>query len=65
MCVQYHAHRTDALTWHNGTIPTNEIWVKIGGDKGGGSFKMSFQVNLFISIVELELKFYYPPSNNR
>ena len=32
------------LTWHNGSIPENEIWVKLGGDKGGGSFKMSFQI---------------------
>ena len=32
------------LTWHNGMIPSDEIWVKIGGDKGGSSFKMSFQL---------------------
>lgn len=25
-------------------IPEGEVWVKIGGDKGGGSFKMSFQI---------------------
>jgi len=25
-------------------IPPDEIWVKIGGDKGGGSFKMNFQI---------------------
>lgn len=36
--------RINRLTWHQGTIPEDEIWVKIGGDKGGGSFKMSFQV---------------------
>ncbi len=30
--------RISRLTWHE------EIWVKIGGDKGGGTFKMSFQV---------------------
>lgn len=34
----------DNLTWHNGVIPEDEIWVKIGGDKGGGSFKMNFQL---------------------
>ena len=28
----------------DGLIPENEIWVKIGGDKGGGSFKMSLQL---------------------
>lgn len=25
-------------------IPNDEIWVKVGGDKGGGSFKMNFQI---------------------
>ena len=29
--------------WHTG-IPETEIWLKIGGDKGGGSFKMNFQI---------------------
>ena len=23
---------------------SDEIWVKLGGDKGGGSFKMTFQI---------------------
>lgn len=32
------------LTWHDGLIPPDEVWLKIGGDKGGGSFKMSFQI---------------------
>jgi len=36
--------RVNRLTWHDGAIPADEIWVKIGGDKGGGSFKMSFQL---------------------
>ena len=31
------------LTWH-GIIPDDEIWVKVGGDKGGKTFKMSFQI---------------------
>ena len=30
--------------WHVGMIPKHKIWVKIGGDKSGGSFKMSFQI---------------------
>lgn len=25
-------------------IPSDEIWIKVGGDKGGGTFKMSFQI---------------------
>eukprot|EP00731_Ephydatia_muelleri_P004655 Em0002g831a len=32
------------LTWHNGVIPASEIWIKLGGDKGGGTFKMNFQI---------------------
>ena len=32
------------LTWHNGAIPASEIWVKLGGDHGGGTFKMLFQI---------------------
>ena len=31
------------LTWH-GTIPENEIWVKIGGDHGKNSFKLTLQI---------------------
>eukprot|EP00731_Ephydatia_muelleri_P000748 Em0001g748a len=34
----------DRLTWHNGVIPASEIWIKLGGDKGGGTFKMNFQI---------------------
>lgn len=37
-------HRAGKLTWHDGLIPHNEVWVKLGGDKGGGTFKMSFQL---------------------
>ena len=33
-----------SLTWHDGALPGNEVWVKVGGDHGGGSFKLSFQV---------------------
>ncbi len=36
-------HSTNTLHWHP-NIPDDEIWLKIGGDKGGGSFKMNFQV---------------------
>ena len=31
------------LTWHD-IIPEDEIWVKLGGDEGGESFKMSLQI---------------------
>ena len=36
--------RTSRLTWHNGVIPENEVWLKLGGDKGGGTFKANFQI---------------------
>uniref|UniRef100_A0A1X7VFL6 Uncharacterized protein n=1 Tax=Amphimedon queenslandica TaxID=400682 RepID=A0A1X7VFL6_AMPQE len=39
---------TAELTWHNGVIPVNEIWVKTGGDKGGSSFKTSIEVLCFV-----------------
>ncbi len=32
------------LTWHKGAIPSHEIWVKLGGDKGHGSFKFNLQL---------------------
>ena len=32
------------LTWHDGSIPSNEIWIKLGGDKGHGSFKFNLQL---------------------
>ncbi|KAL5488590.1 hypothetical protein EMCRGX_G017558 [Ephydatia muelleri] len=36
--------RAGRLTWHNGVIPASEIWIKLGGDKGGRTFKMNFQI---------------------
>uniref|UniRef100_A0A1X7V618 Uncharacterized protein n=1 Tax=Amphimedon queenslandica TaxID=400682 RepID=A0A1X7V618_AMPQE len=36
--------RLNQLTWHDGVIPPNEIWIKLGGDKGGPSVKISFQI---------------------
>ena len=36
--------RSGSLTWHSGVVPADEIWIKIGGDKGGSTFKMSFQI---------------------
>ena len=41
----YNISRNNRLTWHDSMIPEDEIWVKIGGDKDGGSFKMSFQIH--------------------
>ena len=35
----------DLLTWHNinNVIPEDQIWLKVGGNHGGGSFKMPLQ----------------------
>ena len=40
------------LTWSNG-IPESEVCIKIGGDHGGGTFKLSFQVSHQTSITLL------------
>ena len=32
------------LTWHDGNIPSNELWIKLGGDKGRGSFRFNLQL---------------------
>ena len=32
------------LTSHGGTIPQDQLWVKLGGDKGRGSFKFNIQL---------------------
>ncbi|KAL5500756.1 hypothetical protein EMCRGX_G012356 [Ephydatia muelleri] len=37
-------HSVGRLTWHNGIIPQTEVWVKLGGDKGGNTTKMNFQI---------------------
>ena len=34
----------DKLSRHNDVIPEDEIWVKIGGDHGGDSFKLMLQI---------------------
>lgn len=38
-------HRSESgLTSHNGAIPDDQLWVKLGGDKGRGSFKFNLQL---------------------
>ena len=36
--------KENQLTWHNSTIPEDEVWVKLGGDHGGGTFKLMLQI---------------------
>ncbi|KAL5481283.1 hypothetical protein EMCRGX_G021416 [Ephydatia muelleri] len=38
-------HRAGRLTWHD-VIPRDEVevWIKLGGDKGGETFEMSFPI---------------------
>ena len=40
----YFICRKGTLTWHHRTIPSDEVWLRLGGDKGGGYFKMNFQI---------------------
>jgi hypothetical protein len=37
-------HEQNLLTHHDNNIPADEIWIKVGGDHGGDSFKMSLQI---------------------
>ena len=41
--IQLHAD-AGTLTWRDGSIPEDEVWVKVGGDHGGESFKLCFQI---------------------
>ena len=36
--------KKNLLTWRDGSIPGDEIWVKIGGDHGKNSLKFTLQV---------------------
>ena len=38
------SHIKSGTLIHHSIIPQNEIWVKIGADKGGGSCKCTFQI---------------------
>ena len=37
-------HHQNLLTWQHGAIPEDELWIKIGGDHDGGSFKLCLQL---------------------
>ncbi len=37
-------HRVGRLNKGHKFIPSDEIWVKLGGDKGGSTMKVSFQI---------------------
>ena len=36
--------RNDRCTSLNGAIPEEEVWIKVGGDKGGSTMKAAFQI---------------------
>ena len=36
------------LIRHIGVIPASGIWIILGGDKGGGAFKMNFQIVMLL-----------------
>lgn len=37
-------YRLGRLTANEDTIPSSEIWLKLGGDKGGKTMKVNFQI---------------------
>ena len=37
-------NNANKLTGHEGSIPSGEVWLKMGGDHGGVSFKTTIQV---------------------
>ena len=43
-CTVSICYSCGSFTWHNGVDPSSEIWTKVGGDKGGTTFKMTFQI---------------------
>ena len=40
----YICNRLDLLTWYNGAIPEDKVYVKVGGDHGKGNMKFEFQI---------------------
>ena len=44
-CKYTHKHITlntfRNLTWHDGALPQEQLWVKLDGDKGHSSFKLN------------------------
>ena len=43
-CVTCLPRSGPGWNWHGGAIPFSEIWLKLGGDKGYGSFKLTLQL---------------------
>ena len=41
MLDQY--EEVNQLSWHDGAIPQNEIFIKVGGNHGGDSLKFMLQ----------------------
>ena len=37
-------YRTGQLTWHDGNIPEDTLYIKLGGDHGQGTMKFECQV---------------------
>lgn len=44
----------DSLMWHDGTIPSDEIRVNVGGDKRHGSFKFNMQSWTLLTLIPHE-----------
>ena len=44
LCFALCFFRQNALVWHNRVILEDEIWINVGGDNGGSTFKLAFQI---------------------
>ena len=53
--------RAGQLTWHNGKIPQDKLFVKIGGDHGQGSMKFEFQLANVIKPNSSKKNLWYLP----
>ena len=42
--------------WHDNVIPADEVWIKVGGDKGG-TFKLAVQIANVASVNSVKNTF--------
>ena len=43
--------------WHDNAIPADEVWIKLGGDKGGRTFKLAVQIANVASVNSVKNTF--------
>ena len=43
--------------WHDNAIPADEVWIKLGGDKDGSTFKLAVQIANVASVNSVKNTF--------